>query len=286
MSQAGKNLLALLWAIVIPAVMPFLSAAVELKPKTVRAWDTYVAATEERIARELASTDQFLALDASSQSDEVRTLLLQGEVLVTEVKTTYETGKGIRIPGGVIHHWRGDVFIPGVKLDSFLHRVMNPYETSPSQPEVLEKRVLEQKPNDLKLFIKMTRKKFVTLTYNTEHHITFYRYDPERASSRSESTKIAELINAGTPEEAEKPQGDDRGFMWRLNSYWRYEEVHDGLIVEGESMLLSREIPFILRPIIEPLIDKAAREMIANTMKETRKNHLADALAKEQGVYR
>jgi hypothetical protein len=280
MNQAGKNLSVLSGAIAILAVIPVVSAAVTLKPKTVQAWETYVAATEARIRRELASDGDFLALDSSAQSEEAREQLLQGDVLVTEVKTTDEVGKGIRVPGGIIHHWRGDVFLPGVKLESFLNRVMNPCATGPSQPEILEKRILDQKPNGLRLFIKMTRKRFVTLTYNTEHHVTFYRYGPGRASSRSEATKIAELTNAGTAEEAEKPPGQDRGFMWRLNSYWRYEEVDGGLMVEGESMLLSREIPLLLRPIIEPLIDHSAREMITNTMKETRKNHMADELAK------
>jgi hypothetical protein len=267
-------------AMLISAVVPAVSAAVTLKSKTVQAWETYVAATEARIARELESDNCFLALDSSARSEEARKQLLQGEVLVSEVKTINEEGKGIRIPGGIIHHWRGDVFLPGVGIESYLYRAMNPCETGPSQPEVLEKRVLEQKPSELRLFIKMTRKKFVTLTYNTEHRVTFFRFGPRRASSRSEATKIAELTNAGTAEEVEKPQGQDRGFMWRLNSYWRYEEVDGGLIVEGESMLLSREIPLLLRPIIEPLIDRAAREMITNTMKETRKNHLADALAR------
>jgi hypothetical protein len=281
MNLARKNLFVLFGAILISAAMPAVSAAVTLKPKTVKAWETYVAATEARIARELASDSGFLALDSSAQSEEARVQLLQGEVLVTEVKTTNDAGKGIRVPGGIIHHWRGDVFLPGVGIEPFLSRAMNPSATGPNQPEVLEKRILDQKPNELRIFIKMTRKKFVTLIYNTEHHVTFCRYGPGRASSRSEATKIAELTNAGTAEEAEKPQGQDRGFMWRLNSYWRYEEVDGGLIIEGESMLLSREIPFLLRPIIEPLIDHAAREMIKNTMKETRKNHTADALAKD-----
>jgi hypothetical protein len=277
MRNAGTRLSALFGAAVLLAALPAVSVALTLKTKTIDAWNTYVAATEARIACELASDHGFLALDFCDHPEEARAQLLQGEVIVTEVKTTNEEGKGIRIPGGIIHHWRGAVFLPGVEIDDFLARVKNPVEMVPNQPEVLEKRIVHKTPDELLMYIKMTRKKFVTLTYNTEHDVTFYRYSPSRASSRSEATRIAELTKEGTPEEAEKPPGQDRGFMWRLNSYWRYEEVAGGLIVEGESMLLSREIPFFLRPFIDPLIDNAAREMITHTMEETRKNHLADS---------
>jgi len=35
--------------------------------------------------------------------------------------------------------------------------------------------------------------------------------------------------------------GDDRGFLWRLNAYWRYEQVAGGVIAECESITLSRD---------------------------------------------
>ena len=55
-----------------------------------------------------------------------------------------------------------------------------------------------------------------------------------------------------------------------------------GLIVEGESMLLSREIPEILKPIIEPLIHRSAQEMITNTLEEVKANHSTDRIVKAQ----
>jgi hypothetical protein len=58
--------------------------------------------------------------------------------------------------------------------------------------------------------------------------------------------------------------------------------VDGGLIVEGESMLLSRDIPEILKPIIEPLIHRSAQEMIANTLEEIKTNHAKDRLVRAQ----
>jgi hypothetical protein len=83
------------------------------------------------------------------------------------------------------------------------------------------------------------------------------------------STKIAELENAGTPGEREKPVGHDRGFMWRLNSYWRYEEVPGGVVIELESLTLSRDIPFLIRLIAKPIINSIARESMTRTLEST-----------------
>jgi hypothetical protein len=94
-----------------------------------------------------------------------------------------------------------------------------------------------------------------------------------------EST-VKELARAGGSEEREKTEGNDRGFMWRLNSYWRYEEVDGGLVIEGESLLLSRDIPRGLRALIGPLIDRSAREMIENTLVRIRRKFSSDALTR------
>jgi hypothetical protein len=253
----------------------------KLKPETVLAWDAYIAATETRIERELTfQGGGFLALDFMPDAELYRGRLLGGEVLVFEINTTDEGGEGIPIPDGTIHHWRGTVFLPGVNLDTYLFHAQHPDVGVPEQPEVLEKRILERQPDDVRLFIKMTRQKFIKLTYNTEHHVTFLRWGPGRASSRSVSTKIAELAHTGSPEEREKPEGQDRGFMWRLNSYWRYEEVDGGLIIEGESLLLSRDIPRGLRALVDPLIDRSALEMIENTLVRIRQKYSSDALTR------
>ena len=106
----------------------------------------------------------------------------------------------------------------------------------------------------------------VTVHYNTEHAVAYMRHRRGAASSRSVATRIAELDDAGTAREREKPIGRDRGFLWRLNSYWRYQEVDDGVIVECESLSLSRGIPRLLRWMASPLINRAARDILSRTL--------------------
>src|SRR4029450_7765889 len=94
----------------------------------------------------------------------------------------------------------------------------------------------------LSVFMKLRRTSIITVTYNTEHQVEYARLTPTRATARSVATRIAELENAGTAQEREKAAGDDNGFLWRLNAYWRYEEVAGGVIVECESVSLSRPV--------------------------------------------
>jgi len=88
--------------------------------------------------------------------------------------------------------------------------------------------------------------------------------------SDSHSTKIAQLDNPDTPQERERPVGEDSGFLWRLNSYWRYEEADGGVYVECESVSLSRAIPFGFGWIIGSYVESVPRESLENTLTSIR----------------
>ena len=51
-----------------------------------------------------------------------------------------------------------------------------------------------------------------------------------------------------------------------MNSYWRYEAVPGGVIVELESLTLSRGLPWGTRTVVRPLIERVARESIERTL--------------------
>ena len=87
-----------------------------------------------------------------------------------------------------------------------------------------------------------------------------------QAYSSSIATKISEIERLNGNTEREKPEGHDRGFLWRMNSYWRYQQVPGGVIVECESMTLSRSIPSFLEYMVRPIINKVARESMHRTL--------------------
>ncbi len=244
----------------------------DLRPETVKAWDFYVQLTERRIAEELSSPDKFLALDFQSEDKarRERRELFAGEIPVIQMRTYDAKGREIEIPDGIIHHWRGSVFIPGVALDSVFARVANPSIEDTRQEDVLDSAVIERTPGSLKLYLKLQRSKIITVVYNTEHRVYYQRRGADKAWSRSTATKIAELDNPESINEQEKPEGHDRGFLWRMNSYWRYQQVNGGVLVECESVTLSRTIPAVLKYFINPLINKVARESMERTLDSMR----------------
>ena len=167
------------------------------------------------------------------------------------------------MPGALVHHWRGAVFIPGVTVRQLLVELQS---HAPEQEDVLRSSILERGPDRMRVYMRLQRRKIVTATYNTEHVVTFTRFGATRAASVSTATRIAEVSDPDTPDERELPLGDDRGFLWRLNSYWRYEEVAGGVIAECESISLSREVPSFVRYVVSPLVESTARESMERTL--------------------
>jgi hypothetical protein len=88
--------------------------------------------------------------------------------------------------------------------------------------------------------------------------------------ARSSAIRVATLRDAGTAKEREKAASDDSGFLWKLNAYWRYEEVDGGVLVECESVSLSRSVPLLVRPVANPIVDRIARESLARTLESLR----------------
>jgi hypothetical protein len=244
----------------------------ELQKKTLTAWDEYVRLTEERITKELNSSAGFLAQDfqAVPKAQMERDAALSGQILVEKMKTLNPRGRKIKVPAGSLHHWRGSVFIPDVDLETVLAQVRYPAQQEDLQEDVLESRILEESGDSLRIYLKLVRSKIVTVTYNTEHAIEYQRHGEGLASSRSIATKIAELEKAGTPAEREKPEGKDHGFLWKLNSYWRYQQVDGGVLVECESLTLSRGVPVILAPFVKSIITGVARESMQRTLSSMR----------------
>jgi putative flippase GtrA len=162
-------------------------------------------------------------------------------------------GESTAVEDGTISRWRGAVFIPGVRLEQLLDRLQHP-GTPPPQADVIAARVLSRAPDSLRVYMRLVRRAIVTVTYDTEHEMTFHRESPALATARSVATRIEEV------------GGGDTGFLWKLNSYWRYHEQPDGVLVSVETLTLSRDVPLLVKPIARPIIQRVARESMIRTL--------------------
>ena len=257
----GALLLAL--SVVTPSV------AAELQPKTLAAWENYVRLTEQRIDTELQDQNRFLVMDFAGNRD-ARTLLRSGQIRIQKLKTTGQGGREIGVDNGMIHHWIGAVFVPGARLDALISWVQDYDRHQDYFQEVEKSSLLSRQGDTFEIYFKLRRKKIITVVYNTYHTALYRPHDARRVSSRSFTTKIAELDKPDTPQEKEKPVGNDSGFLWRLNSYWRFQEADGGVYVECESVSLSRSIPFGFGWLIRGFVESVPRESLENTLTSLR----------------
>jgi len=265
--------LAILLALQLPATPPGEITNVELKPATVEAFNRYVQLTEARIKGEVSAPEKFLYVDGlpPERRSQALAALQRGEVLMERLRTTDRPGQTIDAPGGLIHHWLGVVFVPGATLQQTL-ALMEDYNHHQDVygPEVVRSRLLSRQDNDFKIFYRLRKKKVITVTLDTNHEVHYSRVDSKHWYSRSSSTRIAEVVDAGTPSEHEKPLGRDGGFLWRINSYWKFEEKDGGVYIECESVSLTRDIPKGLGWLIKPFVTGIPKDSLQMTMGSTR----------------
>jgi hypothetical protein len=239
----------------------------KLTPETARAFDAYVRKREAQIAARGRQRGFLWVLEKPDLASHVKR--------ETVVKA-YEKGATESVGDGLAHDWVGSTFIPGATLKRVLNFVQdyNRHEEF-YRPEVLRSRLVSRNGDHFKIYLRLKKTKVITVVLDTEYDVTYFQLDPNRAYSRSLSTRMTELEDAGTPQEKELPAGQDHGFLWRLNTYWRFAEQDGGTYVECEAISLSRGIPMFLGPVVAPIIRSLPEDSLRQTLDLTRKHLLA-----------
>ena len=252
--------------------MPPTSVAAELKQKTVEAFERYIRATEARMAEELRAGNSFLWVDRlpEPRRQPLYAQLGQGQIAIEHMEAR-EEGKPIKITDGMIHHWLGMIFIPGATLQQTLALVQD-YDNHQNvyKPDVRRSKLLHREGNDFKIYLQLYKKTIRTVVLNAEFEVHYSPVDTAQFHSRSYSTRIAEVENFDEPDEREKPVGQDHGYLWRLYSYWRFQEKNGGVYVQLESIGLSRGVPLGLGWLINPLIKRIPRDALTHLLNSTR----------------
>lgn len=245
----------------------------ELKKKTIEAFDRYVVLTEARGDEEIRKGSPYLYVDAlpEARRQAAYAELRAGQVVIEKLQTRGPDGKEVQVPDGMSHHWVGVVFIPGASLRDTV-ALLTDYDNHEKiyKPDVTRSKLLERSGDNYKVYLRFHKKKVITVVLNTNHDATYVILDSLRGYSRSHTSRIAEVENPGKSNEREKPVGNDGGFMWRLNTYWRFEERDAGTYVQCEAVSLTRDIPFGLGWLIGPYIRSVPRESLIFTLGSTR----------------
>src|SRR5580692_4857245 len=269
----SRRLLALLLAFGVAFGFSSPTGATELKQPTAQAFDQYVQLTEVRIRSELADRETPLYLDSlpERERNSILARVRSGQAVIEPIRTR-DNGKEIHLPDGLVHHWLAIGFIPGATLEQVVALAQD-YPRHPElyAPDVQRARVLSRVDQHFSVYYRFYRHAIVTAVYNTEFGVDYFLRDGSRGYSFARSVRIAEVQNAGRPDERELPVGNDHGYMWRMNLYTRYLEKDNGVYIEIEFVALSRTIPRIFALLVNPYLRSIPREYLTNYIQATQR---------------
>lgn len=226
-----------------------------------QSWDRYAAALQAARLAERGRGVRAWATDADPPGEGTRAALRRGETAVTR-----RWLRGVEVSDATLEHWQGSVLVRGISLDRIAHRLRHP-EAYAQPADVLKLQVAARTERGHDLYLRLTRSMLVTATYDTWHRVQHEPVLADRIDSRSASTRIDELDEAGTARERRVPVERSRGYLWRMQSWWRFTVVPEGIIVTCESITLSRPVPFGLGLVSRPIITRVARESMTTAVR-------------------
>jgi hypothetical protein len=109
----------------------------------------------------------------------------------------------------------------------------------------------------------------LTVVMDTTYDIAFAQLDAQHGYSISRSTQISEIDSPGAAAEHALNASQEHGFLWRLNTYWSYEERDGGLYMQIETISLTRSIPTGLGWAVRPFVESVPRESLEFTLRST-----------------
>ena len=256
---------AALWVtVVVIFLFPGTASAANLKPDTRKAWEEYLVTANAQMQERLGPYHPFLLSD----EDPGRTAKLRsGEILATPAGPNIPK----RVPSGLIHDWTGEAFIPNATLQNVL-RVVRDYDCYKEvyRPTVVDSRALATGESEDQFSMRLMNKSLISKTaLDGDFRSSYFRVNDQRWYSVSESIRIQEVAGYGTGGEQMLPEDEGTGLIWRAYSIVRFEERDGGVYVELETIVLSRDIPILLRWIIDPTVRRVSRESLITSLRQT-----------------
>ena len=234
----------------------------EAPAAAVSVFNSYVGAVEGRLVEQHRSAEGFLAGAAGEAASEAR--LRRGDVIVEQMTPPV----GAELPGAMLHHWRGTAFAAGAKAADF-EKLLRDFGGYPKTfaPQVMEARTIAAEGDRVTGWMRVRERHGITVVLDSTYDVRFGRMDARDGWSASRSVRIAEVEDAGTSRERTLSSREEYGFLWRMNTYWSWEERDGGLYLQVESVSLTRGIPVGLGWVVRPFVESIPRESLEFTLR-------------------
>lgn len=250
----------LLLCVALPAGVTAIVVAAELRDSAVQAFSEHAEQAQQAfVSRVHAAVGQ--------QPRDV------AELRAGEVVARPGSGDGILDVGsGLVHDWRAQVLIPGVRLDQVL-RLSRSYPDYPAifHP-VVAARIVSHDGDRYRIQLRMHESTGgLSATLDVNSSVVYTRLDARHAFVISRSEEIREVRHAGRPSESLLPVGKDSGYLWRARAMTRFVEDEAGVWMEMETLGLSRPFPPVLGLVIEPIARRIGRRSAEASLAEFRR---------------
>ena len=230
----------------------------EPTPAAITAFNKYSSAVESRLLKQHGSSNFLAPADGHR--------LNNGELIIEHVT---EPAINITNPSGaILHHWRGTAFAPCAHASDFL-RLMRDFDSYSQHfsPEVVNAHTVSRQGDRIQATMRIRQHHVITVVMDTAYDVIFTPIDASHGYSISHSTRIQEIASPGTPQEHALATSEEHGFLYRLNTYWSYEERDNGLYLQIEAVSLSRSIPTGLGWAVGPYVESIPKESLEFTLR-------------------
>ena len=221
---------------------------VTLEPKTVRAFEEYVRAVDTQLIER--------AVNPAS--------------LAGRPTGVFAINAGLEVKHGLLHDWAAVTFLPGMRKAKAIAVLEDFSKHASIYPEVVEGRLEKREGTRIIGFHRLRKKKVLEVNLEARYQLDVLPSTANRYASRSVATEIVEVDGA-----TRHAPGHDRGFLWRLQTYWTLEETKQGLWMEVRSVNLTRDVPVGLGWAVRPIVKELPRESLEALLDATKKAVLA-----------
>jgi hypothetical protein len=255
--RSGRGVVSLL------LMLAWVSGRCEAPTAAISAFNAYAEKVESRLWKQHHRADGFLvSVGANSLTDD---RLHKGQLIIEQLTPGEEADP----PGALLHHWRGTAFVQGATAADFerLMKNLNGYPRT-FAPQVVKASILTSHgENHFTATMRVRQRHLITVVIDPTYDIRYGRLDAQHGYSISRSTKISEIDAPGTAKEHALSENEEHGFLWRMNTYWSYEDREGGLYMQVESISLTRAIPVGLAWAVRPYVESVPRESLEFTLR-------------------
>lgn len=141
---------------------------------------------------------------------------------------------------------------------------------SRGKPTVVDSKPLSSTGACDKYLMLLANKEVVAATaHDSEYEACYHQVAERRWYSVVYTTQVQEIRHYDQSDARELPPDQGDGYVWRVYGFARFEERDGGVYFELEAIVLSRDIPFAVRWVVDPIVRRISKNSMLISLRQT-----------------